>query len=111
MSIPALGLVKLSFLLFYRRIFCVDKKGVTGIVTMTMIVITVAWTISYFFAHLFACKTDFSAWWGSVISLTTRCVKTYDLLYSLAITDFVFDAIIILIPIPLVSTSISSINP
>ena len=103
MSIPALGFVKLSFLFFYRRIFCVTKKSATGMVTMTMIVLTAAWTISYFFAMFFACRTNFGAWWGSVVSLMTRCVKTFDLLYSLAITDFVFDAIIIMIPIPLVS--------
>ena len=103
MSIPALGCVKLSFLFFYRRVFCVDKKSVAGIVTMTAIVATAAWTISYFFAFFFACGTNFSAWWGSTVSLMTRCVKTFELLFSLAITDFVFDIVIITIPIPFVS--------
>ena len=103
MSVPALGYVKLSFLFFYRRIFCADKKSVAGIVTMTAIVATAAWTISYFFAFFFACGTNFSANWGSTVALMTCCVKTYELVFSLAIIDFVFDVVIITIPIPFVS--------
>lgn len=33
----------------------------------------------------------------------THCVKKLDVLYSLAITDFILDAVIIMIPIPLES--------
>ncbi|MCJ1356783.1 MAG: hypothetical protein MMC33_006779 [Icmadophila ericetorum] len=102
-SILALGCIKLSFLFFYRRIFCkTNKRDFTNIFTMVMICIIILWTIGFFFAHLFACGTNFSAWWGAPIELITRCVKTEKLLEALAISDFLTDAIIVVIPLPLV---------
>ena len=108
-SILALGCIKLSFLFFYRRIFCkTNKRDFTNIFTMVMICIIILWTIGFFFAHLFACGTNFSAWWGAPIELITRCVKTEKLLEALAISDFLTDAIIVVIPLPLVCTKCTS---
>lgn len=61
------------------------------------------WSISFFFANLFACGTRFSAYWGSTIDLITKCVKTLKLLYGLSVSDFVTDLIIIITPMPFVS--------
>ena len=102
-SVLALGLTKLSFLCFYRRIFCKTKRqDFTNIFTAIMIFVTAGWTVSFFFAHLFACGINFSAWWGSPIDLISKCVKTEKLLEALAISDFLTDAIILVIPLPLV---------
>ena len=103
-STPALGFIKLSILFFYRRIFCTNKKTVPDIVILGMIYITIGWTISYFFAHVFACRGNFSAFWSSTIDLITKCVKIFIVLYSFTISDFIMDVIILLIPLPLVST-------
>ena len=103
MQIVALGLVKLSFLFFYRRIF------VTGVsktskwfsrVTWGLIILISVWTIGFFFALLFSCKGHWSAFWSSVVDLATQCVKTLNLEMALATTDFATDVIIMILPIP-----------
>ena len=74
MQVLALGCVKLSFLFFYRRIFVNRSSSWFGKITAALIVIVVMWTVSFFFALLFACKGNWSAWWGSVLDLATKCV-------------------------------------
>ncbi|OCL14661.1 hypothetical protein AOQ84DRAFT_15099 [Glonium stellatum] len=103
MSVPTLGFIKLSFLCFYRRIFIVDKsdiKDVFNVAVTTMICVISLWTGGFFFAFTFACKGHFTAWWTSAISLIENCVNTLNLLYSMAISDFICDVLIVLLPIP-----------
>jgi hypothetical protein len=100
--IPALGCIKLSVLFFYHRIFCPQKIGLARIFIIMMMCIVVLWAVGFWFANLLACKGNFSAWWGSPVDLITKCVKTLELTYSLSITDFITDAIVLLIPLPLV---------
>ena len=101
LSIWALGCIKLSFLCFYRRIFCQGNTGLYKGIIYFMIGIVAAWTISFFFGFLFACKGDFSAWWGSYVNLVAKCVQTYNTLYGLAVSDVVTDGIIIFLPVPM----------
>lgn len=100
--IPALGCIKLSVLFFYHRIFCPQEIGLARIFIIMMMCIVVLWAVGFWFANLLACKGNFSAWWGSPVDLITKCVKTLELTYSLSITDFITDAIVLLIPLPLV---------
>lgn len=103
MSVPTLGAIKLSVLAFYRRIFVIEKRNphnMLNILYIAFIVVIALWIGGYTFAFMFACKVNFSAWWTSAISLITNCVDTLNLLYSYAITDFITDALIILLPIP-----------
>ena len=102
---PALGFTKLSFLFFYQRIFCGGSKGVFYCVIRIMIWFTVAWTLAFSLAFLFACKGHFSAWWGSGNNFLEQCVNTLALLYPMAITDFLMDVVIIVLPLPMVSIS------
>ena len=69
---------------------------------MAMIVITIMWTVAFFFADLFACGTTFSHFWGSPLDLTT-CITTEEFTWALSISDLIMDILIIIIPIPLVS--------
>lgn len=104
MQVLALGCVKLSFLFFYRRVFCGRTSTVFGKVAMGIIAIVVIWIISFFFALLFACKGNWSAWWGSVLDLSTKCVETLKLELALVTSDFITDVLIMVIPIPMVSS-------
>ena len=99
----ALGCVKLSVLCFYWRIFCTGTTNLYKIVIFLMMGIVAAWTISFFFGFLFACKGNFSAWWGSFENLVAQCVQTYNMELGLAVSDVITDGIIILLPIPMVS--------
>lgn len=107
-SIPALGAIKLSVLFFYRRIFVIEKsnlRNMHNIMYTVIIAIVAIWIAGFCFTFMFACKGDFDAWWHSALSLMTKCIDTLILLYAYAISDFISDVIIILIPIPSVSQS------
>jgi hypothetical protein len=60
------------------------------------------WTISFFFAHSFACGSNFSAFWTSFETLHTQCTETFKLEYRFTVTDLLSDVFILLILIPLV---------
>ena len=102
MQVLALGCVKLSFLFFYRRIFVNRSSSWFGKIIAALIVIVVMWTVSFFFALLFACKGNWSAWWGSVLDLATKCVQTLQLELALVVSDFIVDVLIMIVPIPMV---------
>ena len=68
-----------------------------------MILVTIAWTISFFFALLFICGRNFSAYWTSTVIEKELCVDTSMLHNALAISDFILDVIIITLPLPEVS--------
>ena len=68
-----------------------------------MIFIVSAWSLSFFLSFFFACRGDFSAWWSSVVNFVSHCVNTEVLLLALAISDFLTDVIIVVMPLPMVS--------
>lgn len=104
MMLPlALGCIKASFLFFYMRIFSISKNSPINIFLSVLLVMVAAWSISFFFATLFACRLSFWAIWGSTDDLITQCIESMQLVLALCITDFMTDVIIICIPIPLVS--------
>ncbi|KAI1432590.1 hypothetical protein GGR50DRAFT_585711 [Xylaria sp. CBS 124048] len=94
--------IKTSFLFFYRRIFVVNKRSVTGWILNGLIVIVVLSSLAFFFAGLFQCRTNFSALWGSTTGIVESCVDTMHLTLSVCVTGFIFDLILITTPIPLV---------
>lgn len=102
MIIPAICCIKLSFLAFYRRIFCVHKISKARYFIDGMMVFVVLWMLAYWFVHLFTCGTNFSAFWSTFEDLATKCIESLKMEYSFTITDFVTDFIILVIPIPLV---------
>ncbi|KAF2009397.1 hypothetical protein BU24DRAFT_473538 [Aaosphaeria arxii CBS 175.79] len=66
---------------------------------LDVVLIHVLWTAAYLLAFIFACRGNFKAWWGGYISLITNCVNMFELLYGFAISDFVTDFIILVLPI------------
>jgi Na+/melibiose symporter-like transporter len=104
-SVPTLGAIKASVLLFYRRIFVVDKsdmKSLNNLLYLCTLVIVCLWTTGFTFSFMFACKGNFTAWWTSAVSLITNCVNTLELLFAFGVSDFILDCIILLVPIPMV---------
>lgn len=95
---------KLSFIFFYRRIFVTGSstRNLFGKVTVAVIVLIVLWTLSFVFAFLFSCGSDISAHWN-VADLRSKCDKRLDAENGLAISDFLIDVIVFLLPIPRVS--------
>jgi len=99
-----LGLTKLSLLFFYRRIFCTAKTtGILNFVIIGTIVITVMWSIAFFFANLFECGTVFSADWNdNDEDVIASCVNEEWLSEAQFISDFILDAILFFMPLPTV---------
>ncbi|KAI1169854.1 hypothetical protein F4777DRAFT_571610 [Nemania sp. FL0916] len=98
----AFGCIKSSFLLFYRRIFVVNRKSAINYLLTGLIIIVVLSSAGFFFASLFQCRLKFSTLWGTTSGIVENCVDTMHLVLSVCITGFILDIIIITTPIPLV---------
>lgn len=105
MQVLALGFVKLSVLFFYRRIFCTIQGGAFDHINKIMIVISIAWMVAFFFSHLFSCGTSFYAQWGSIEDTLVHCKGSLLMENAFGISDFVTDAMVLVLPIPKVMKS------
>lgn len=103
-----LGCTKASILFFYLRIFATSKHSKIFVLLVTSITIIIAMMIGFFFATLFECGSHISAMWQSAVALETYCPNTDSYDYGFAISDFITDVIILAMPIPLVSTLVST---
>ncbi|KAF2855811.1 hypothetical protein T440DRAFT_551145 [Plenodomus tracheiphilus IPT5] len=102
----ALGCIKISVLAFYNRIFTVHRSGFLYWAINVLIVLTVAWIVAFFFALFFMCGTQFYLLWGPYYKLAMLCSNGDALVIdqALAISDFGFDVIILLLPLPRIWT-------
>ncbi|KAJ4304515.1 hypothetical protein N0V90_000041 [Kalmusia sp. IMI 367209] len=102
--IPTLGLIKLAVLLFYRRLFVIQRhlSDARNLIISGMIVIVIMWTVGYTFAKVFACGTNWTRPFYDFEFSMAVCVDTIKLGYSFAISDVITDGLIVLIPIPLI---------
>jgi hypothetical protein len=100
--ILALGLIKMSLLTFYYRIFCPHKSGAAHIIIIIMMVVVALWTVAFFFIYLFICEGHFSAFWGSTERLQAKCIYTLLVTYCFTVSDVVTDCLVLVIPLPLV---------
>ncbi|KAH7127177.1 hypothetical protein B0J11DRAFT_558562 [Dendryphion nanum] len=101
----ALGLVKVGVLVFYRRIFVVDKANFTdarNVIMLTMITLTTLWSAAFCFALMWMCKGDFQAAFQPPAVAASKCVDAPLLGYAFAVSDFISDALIILLPMPFI---------
>ena len=102
MQICALCCIKLSVLFFYRRIFCIVKTGILHYLTILGIVLVSAWSVAFFFAFLLECGTSIDAHWGSIIESQSKCNDTFAIELGLAISDFIMDFLLLVLPLPTV---------
>jgi len=96
-----LGCIKLSFLFFYRRIFCSAHAIIFNYITLFSISITAVWAVAFFFAFLFSCGHAIDSHWSSRLVVMTKCNDPHALQLGLAVSDFIMDCFIILMPIPM----------
>ncbi|MCJ1401060.1 hypothetical protein MMC11_004272 [Xylographa trunciseda] len=103
LNVLGLGLVKLSIVCFYRRIFCSvgTQKDWFHWATLASIYIMIAWTISFFFAFLFSCGTNFYAQWGTNLDNIVACPAHQPLIImGFTISDMIIDLFILFLPLP-----------
>ena len=93
----AYGLVKLSILFFYRRIFRVQSFRRVNSVIISIVAL---WAFTYFFVTLFECGVNPGVQWGGTKQAQkAACLDTSRLLLSFAITDVITDFLVLVLPI------------
>ncbi|MCJ1308350.1 hypothetical protein MMC25_002003 [Agyrium rufum] len=95
------GLLKLSLLFFYRRVFR-TRVGKTTIdyATTALIVLVIVWTLAFGVGAIFYCGTRPAYAWSTVAVVAKKCSAKLQLLEAYAISDFIMDVIICFLPIP-----------
>lgn len=90
LMIPANGLIKLSVLFMYYRIFVVDKRASwVSIIIKVMIAICSVWTLGFWLAQIFGCGSNFGNPFGT-LSKVSSC-NTNVRLDALMISDLITD--------------------
>lgn len=70
---------------------------------MCMIALVFIWTIIFGFGMIFLCGVHPNYAWGTIAVVTTECSLQVPLLEGYAISDFILDVIIWLLPLPRVN--------
>ncbi|CAJ2507426.1 Uu.00g086120.m01.CDS01 [Anthostomella pinea] len=92
-----LCVIKLSVLLFYRRIFAIRAAR---LVNNVFIGLTAAWGISFTFAVAFQCTPVSTLWEKFEYEYEPYCVQVFPLYFGHAISDLILDVFIFILPIP-----------
>lgn len=99
-TIALVGLIKISVVLLYRRLFRV-KRGF-GIYSMFLMVLLVLWTVGFLFARGFQCGTKLSRVWTFTPDRLKLCYATNPISNGFMISDVITDLIVVLSPVPVV---------
>jgi hypothetical protein len=103
--IAAYGMIKLSIILYYKRIFVVDKgnwRDKRNAFLNFLFIVILLWAIAFCFAQFFSCKGNISNAWNTTKSLATKCINTRKQAFAFATSDFITDVIILVVPIPMI---------
>lgn len=98
----ALGLTKLAFLFFYRRIFVTSGFQWTS---LAFVILTIGFTLAFFFGFVFDCRLNFAANWGSLASIGENCPFGFQATIIFTCIDAALDFFILILPLPWVRTS------
>lgn len=96
---PTLGCIKLSLVVWYRKIFLGKKFNIASRIVGALVV---AWAVGFFFPTVFACRPISVIYAGTIEQLFSECIDTITLLETFAITDVITDIMVLSLPIPMV---------
>jgi len=102
MQVPALGCLKASLILFYRRIFHDGLGRPMQVVLDAALALTVAWTVAFQFVFILICHRKVDAYWTTLLQEKQYCLDTVMIHDVYGVTDVVLDLIVILLPLPMV---------
>lgn len=91
-------------MLFYSRVFRVGSAFPTTILIYVMNTLIILWGVGFTVALLSSCGTHFSRQWGNYEEMLSCPAKQGMLNQGLITSDFLMDLLIMLFPIPLVSS-------
>jgi hypothetical protein len=94
------GLIKLSVIFFYRRIFALASETFDKI-TRVAAVVCVMWTLAFVLVQIFACGAHIEYMWGP-LRKQSYCHGGLPFLEGLMISDFITDFLVFFLPFPMV---------
>lgn len=100
--IVAYGCIKLSLVLFYRRIFAVARWSIFDIACLLYIVLIIMWTLSFFLLFLFGCKTRIDLHWAPLSEVKRHCIDPLSPETALVVSDLIMDVMVLALPMPMV---------
>jgi hypothetical protein len=106
LMIAAYGCIKLSLILFYRRLFVVIKRSAFEIVCFVQIVLIVMWVLGLILIFLFGCKTKIYLHWAPLSEVQRQCGDPLAPEMALVVSDLATDLMILALPMPMVCFSV-----
>ncbi|KAL4912936.1 hypothetical protein BDW62DRAFT_214615 [Aspergillus aurantiobrunneus] len=100
--IVAYGCIKVSLILFYRRLFVVTRWSPFDITCVAYLAFMVAWTLWLFLWFLWACRLDIDLHWAPLSEVEDRCGDPLAPEMALVISDLVTDLMILALPLPVI---------
>ena len=95
----AFGVIKMSVLLLYRRLFVGRSFNHYSLVMCGVIAL---WSLGFLFGFAFQCGTDITNYWTSLKTVQKYCASHHAMNFGFAISDVLTDLLILAIPIPIV---------
>lgn len=102
LMIATYGIIKLSVVFFYRRVFLGRKMSVFDIVTKITILVIIAWTVAFFIRYIFICGTHLAADWYGVYDWEAYCPMEYHSKSALIISELITAVLVLGLPLPVV---------
>ena len=100
----ALTFIKISCLLFFRRIFRTGSNQLFDVALWLMLSTVIIWGLSFVFGFMFICGTHLDWNWTSVEN-SLKCGNLTITNQSLSLSDVIMDLLIMIFPLPLVRIS------
>ncbi|KAL8919795.1 MAG: hypothetical protein Q9172_004800 [Xanthocarpia lactea] len=96
-----LGVIKISILLFYRRIFVVRPFKIASAVMMAIVA---CWAVSFTSAMAAQCSPVPYFWESFEIDYPKKCFEVQKMYQGLAYSDLVLDVLVLALPIPVIAS-------
>jgi len=111
LQIVALATIKVTALAFYRRIFVTRTHNtILDIIIWSLLIIVIAWGLGLIGFYIAACGTHVDAAWSGFTGFKTFCLRTERFEKAYAISDFLLDTFVLIVPLPSVQAARISIK-
>jgi len=98
---PNLGIIKISILLFYRRLFIAKPFKIASGVMMALVA---SWALSFTSAMLAQCSPPPYFWESFESEYPGHCIDVLHMYEGLAYSDLILDILVLSLPIPMVAS-------
>ena len=96
-----LGVIKISILLFYRRLFIVKPFKIASGVMMALVA---SWAVSFTSAMAAQCSPPTYFWKSFEIDYPPHCIQVQLMYQGLGYSDLILDVLVLSLPIPMVAS-------